>query len=62
MTGIRSKPRKDVDARIASYSKINPLGRLGTPQEVASAYIFLMTNTYMTGQALRIDGGMILRK
>jgi NAD(P)-dependent dehydrogenase (short-subunit alcohol dehydrogenase family) len=58
----RAKPREDVDARIESYSKINPLGRLGTPQEVASAYIFLMTNTYRTGQVLRIDGGMILRK
>ena len=40
----RAKPREDVGARIESYSKINPLGRLGTPQEVASAYIFLMTN------------------
>jgi NAD(P)-dependent dehydrogenase (short-subunit alcohol dehydrogenase family) len=28
----RAKPREDVDARIDSYSKINPLGRLGTPQ------------------------------
>lgn len=58
----RAKPREDVDARMDSYSKINPLGRLGTPQEVASAYIFLMTNTYTTGQVLRIDGGMMLRK
>ena len=58
----RAKPREDVDARIISYSKINPLGRLGTPQEVASAYVFLMTNTYMTGQVLQIDGGMMLRK
>ena len=58
----RAKPREHVDARIQSYSKINPLGRLGTPQEVASAYIFLMTNTYTTGQVLRIDGGMMLRK
>ena len=58
----RAKPREDVDARRESYSKINPLGRLGTPQEVASAYIFLMTNTYTTGQVLRIDGGMMLRK
>jgi len=58
----RAKPRQDIDARIRSYSQVNPLGRLGTPEEVASAYIFLMTNTYMTGQVLQIDGGMMLRK
>ena len=58
----RAKAREDIDARIRSYSQINPLGRLGTLEEVASAYIFLMANTYTTGQVLRIDGGMMLRK
>lgn len=58
----RAKRREDIDARIRSYSQINPLGRLGTPEEVASAYIFLMVNRYMTGQVLQIDGGMMLRK
>jgi NAD(P)-dependent dehydrogenase (short-subunit alcohol dehydrogenase family) len=58
----RAKPREEIDARIGSYSQINPLGRLGTPEEVASAYIFLMLNTYTTGQVLHIDGGMMLRK
>ena len=58
----RAKPREDIDARIRSYSEINPLGRLGTQEEVASAYIFLMVNTYTTGQVLQIDGGMMLRK
>jgi NAD(P)-dependent dehydrogenase (short-subunit alcohol dehydrogenase family) len=58
----RAKPREDIDARIRSYSQINPLERLGTPEEVASAYIFLMVNTYTTGQVLQIDGGMMLRK
>ena len=58
----RAKPREDIDARIHSYSQINPLARLGTPEEVASAYIFLMVNTYTTGQVLQIDGGMMLRK
>jgi len=45
-------------SRIRSDSQINPLGRLGTPEEVASAYIFLMVNTYTTGQLLQIDGGI----
>src|ERR1700756_4084778 len=58
----RGKPRADVEARIDSYSRINPLRRLGTPAEAASAYIFLMANTYITGQVLYVDGGMMLRK
>jgi NAD(P)-dependent dehydrogenase (short-subunit alcohol dehydrogenase family) len=58
----RTKPRQDIDTRIRSYSQINPLGRLGTLEEVASAYIFLMLNTYTTGQVLQVDGGMMLRK
>jgi NAD(P)-dependent dehydrogenase (short-subunit alcohol dehydrogenase family) len=58
----RAKPREDVEARIESYARINPLRRLGTPEEVASAYVFLMANTYITGQVLCIDGGMMLRK
>ena len=58
----RAKPREEIEARIRSYSQINPLARLGTPEEVASAYIFLIVNTYTTGQVLQIDGGMMLRK
>ena len=58
----RAKPREEIDARMRSYSQVNPLGRLGTPEEVASAYIFLMVNTYTTGQVLQIDGGVMLRK
>jgi NAD(P)-dependent dehydrogenase (short-subunit alcohol dehydrogenase family) len=58
----RDKPREDIDARIASYSRANPLGRLGTVEEAAAAYLFAMTNSYVTGQTLTVDGGMMLRK
>jgi len=58
----RAKSREEIDARIRSYSQANPLGRIGTPEEVASAFIFLMVNTSTTGQTLRLDGGMMLRK
>jgi NAD(P)-dependent dehydrogenase (short-subunit alcohol dehydrogenase family) len=39
-----------------------PLHRLGTAEEVAAAYIHLMTNKFITGQVLAVDGGVMLRK
>lgn len=37
-----------------------PLKRMGTPDDVASAVIFLVSKdaSFITGQALKIDGGM----
>ena len=36
-----------------------PLGRLGTPEEVAQAVLFLAENRYITGQILGVNGGML---
>lgn len=38
-----------------------PLGRFGTPDEFARAAVFLgsFANTYVTGQALLVDGGIV---
>lgn len=38
-----------------------PLGRVGTPEEFAKAAVFLgsYANTYVTGQALLVDGGTV---
>jgi NAD(P)-dependent dehydrogenase (short-subunit alcohol dehydrogenase family) len=35
----------------------NPVGRIGTPDDIASAVLFAMTNTFMTGMTLKVDGG-----
>jgi NAD(P)-dependent dehydrogenase (short-subunit alcohol dehydrogenase family) len=35
----------------------NPAGRIGTVDDVAKAVLFAMTNTFMTGMMLKIDGG-----
>ena len=37
-----------------------PMGRLGTPDEVAKAVLFLAGNSgsYITGQTLHVNGGM----
>jgi 3-oxoacyl-[acyl-carrier protein] reductase len=38
-----------------------PLGRYGTPDEFAKIVVFLgsPTNTYITGQTVLVDGGMV---
>jgi|SRR5690554_327439 len=39
-----------------------PLGRLGLPENVAKAVVFLLSDDadYITGQVLNIDGGMVM--
>ena len=37
-----------------------PLGRLGTPEEVAQAALFLGTHPFLTGQVLGVSGGFVI--
>ena len=37
-----------------------PLPRIGEPDEVAEAYLYLMKAGYTTGQVLVVDGGGVL--
>lgn len=44
-----------------TLKKRTPLGRLGEPDDVARAVLFLsLENTFITGQTLCVDGGFIL--
>lgn len=47
-------------AVIDGFSKRVPVGRAGQPEEVADALVFLMTNQYMNGTILTIDGGVTI--
>jgi NAD(P)-dependent dehydrogenase (short-subunit alcohol dehydrogenase family) len=35
----------------------NPARRIGTPEEIAQGVLFALTNRFLTGQTLHIDGG-----
>lgn len=41
----------------ADLSTRNPARRIGTTDDIAAAVLFAMTNTFLTGTTLRIDGG-----
>ena len=49
-------------ARVAKQMESVPLGRQGLPNEVAAAIAFLASAEagYITGQALRVDGGLVM--
>ena len=38
-------------------SSNNPARRIGTSEDVAGAVLFAMTNSFITGVTLKIDGG-----
>ena len=46
----------------AEFNKQIPLGRMGTPIDVANAVLFLASEEagYMTGQVLSVNGGMLM--
>lgn len=39
-----------------------PVGRVGLPEELAEAVLYLMGNTYTTGHVLDVDGGHLVRQ
>jgi len=55
--------RWDTKEKVSDVSKFVPLGRIATPQELASAAVFLLCDgaSYITGIDLAVDGGLLLR-
>ena len=37
-----------------------PLKRFGQPEEIAETAVFLAKSKYITGQVIRVDGGMVI--
>jgi NAD(P)-dependent dehydrogenase (short-subunit alcohol dehydrogenase family) len=46
----------------AELTRLHPLGRLGRPEDVAQAILYLLDSTWTTGTVLTIDGGLMVRE
>lgn len=53
----RMKAQGDYDAARAAFIARQPMGRLGTPDEIADLAVYIAGATYTSGQAFAIDGG-----
>jgi 3-oxoacyl-[acyl-carrier protein] reductase len=55
---VRAMPERILQAMIAR----TPLGRMGTPEEVANTYVWLASNqaSFIHGAVISVDGGVVL--
>ncbi|WP_453962281.1 SDR family oxidoreductase [Bradyrhizobium ottawaense] len=53
------RPREETEAR---HSGRIPLGRVGLPEDIAGLAVFLASPaaSYMTGQIVHVNGGMLM--
>lgn len=55
---VRSMPAKIIEGMVEH----TPLGRMGSPEDVAEAYVWLASDasSFITGAVLSVDGGLVL--
>ncbi len=55
---LSSMPEKIIEGMVAR----TPLGRMGQPEDIANAYLFLASEeaSFITGAVLRVDGGLVV--
>jgi len=58
-TDMTAKLSEEVKSEMLKHI---PLGKLGTPQDVANLALFLVSDdsAYITGQVVQVDGGMVM--
>lgn len=57
---IKTNMTKNITEDNSELLKTIPLGRMGEVSDVASAVIFLLSSPYITGEVLRVDGGIAM--
>lgn len=57
---IATDMTKDLGGEDSLWLKMIPLARAGEAEEVAEAIVFLADAAYITGEVLRVDGGMAM--
>ncbi|MFI7604451.1 SDR family oxidoreductase [Micromonospora sp. NPDC049366] len=55
-----SLPEETRERMYAQLSASLPLGRVGEPEEVAEAFVYLLRSTYATGTVVTVDGGTLI--
>jgi pteridine reductase len=58
---VTAAPEED-EALSEKLSSRTPLGRLGSPEEVAQVVMMLIENDYITGETIYVDGGQRLSR
>jgi NAD(P)-dependent dehydrogenase (short-subunit alcohol dehydrogenase family) len=55
-------PKEAIETHLARFAKLTPLGRIGTPEDVASLALFLSSpaSEWTTGAVIPLDGGLSL--
>ena len=50
----------DLEAR---FVEVEPIGRMGSPEEIAEAAVWLCSDaaSFVTGHAMAVDGGYVAR-
>lgn len=53
--------QRELAAQRAELTALHPRGRLGKPEDIAQAVLFLLDAPWITGTVLTVDGGVSLR-